>query len=88
MAIICFVYWLVTVVALPIMAADVYDLVRQPINALTLGRFEVLMNAAFLACGIGSFALAFDLYRRTFYTVAAPLLLALGGVLWFLLGAL
>lgn len=88
MAIICFVYWMVTVVALPILTADVYDPVVQSISALALGRFGALMNVAFFAFGVGSLALAFGLYRAVHDTVAAPLLLAVASVLWFLLGAL
>ncbi len=88
LAIICFVYWMMTVVTLPILTADVYDPVVQSISALALGRFGALMNVAFFAFGVGSLALAFGLYRAVHNTVAAPLLLAVASVLWFLLGAL
>lgn len=88
LAIFCFVYWVVTVVALSIVSADVYDPVRQSISALALGRFGTLMNVAFFAFGVGGLALAFGLYRTVYDAAVAPLLLALDGVLWFLLGAL
>lgn len=86
LAIIAYVYWIVTVVALPLLTAGVYDPVRQGISALALGRFGVFMDVAFFAFAIGSFALAFGLYRAVYNTLAAPLLLAVASVLWFLLG--
>lgn len=86
LAIIAYVYWVATVIVLPVLTADVYDPVEQSISALALGRFGALMDAAFLAFAIGSFALAFGLYRAVRDAVIAPLLLAVASVLWFLLG--
>ncbi len=86
LAIITYVYWLVTVVALPILTAGEYDTVEQGISALAIGRFGALMDAAFFVFAIGSFALSFGLYRSVDAALAAPLLLAVTSVLWFLLG--
>ncbi len=86
MAIITYVYWLVTVVALPVLTAGEYDPVEQGISALAIGRFGAFMDAAFFAFAIGSFALAFGLYRSVDTAPDASLLLVVTSVLWFLLG--
>lgn len=86
LAIIAYVYWVVTVIVLPVLTADVYDPVEQSISALALGRFGALMDAAFFVFAIGSFALAFGLYQAVRGAVVAPLLLTVASVLWFLLG--
>ncbi len=86
LAIITYVYWFVTVVVLPVLTSDEYDPVEQGISALAIGRFGALMDAAFFAFAIGSLALSFGLYRSVDAALAAPLLLAVTSVLWFLLG--
>lgn len=80
-----FVFWLVVVVALPVLTPDRYDPIRQSISTLALVRFGGFMNAAFLAFGLGSVALAFGLYRSVNGAPSAPLLLAACGLLWTLL---
>ncbi|CAA9453350.1 MAG: hypothetical protein AVDCRST_MAG28-2048 [uncultured Rubrobacteraceae bacterium] len=86
LAIITYVYWLVTVVTLPVVTADEYDPIKQGISALAVGRFGMLMDVAFFAFAIGSLALAFGMYRSVDAALDAPLLLAVTSVLWFLLG--
>ncbi len=86
LAIITYVYWLVTVVALPVLTAGEYDPVEQGISALAIGRFGAFMDAAFFAFAIGSFALAFGLYRSVDTAPDASLLLVVTSVLWSLLG--
>ena len=81
-----FGFWLAVVVALPVLTPDAYDPVEQSISALALVRFGGFMDAAFLAFGLGSVALAFGLYRSVEGVPLAPLLLAVCGVLWTLLG--
>lgn len=86
LAIVGFVWWVMTTVALQILAAGANDPVEQSISELALGRFGAFMDVAFFAFGIGSLALAFGLYRSVRGALIAPLLLAAAGVLWFLLG--
>lgn len=86
LAIVGFAWWIVTALALQILAADVNNPVEQSISELALGRFGTFMDVAFFAFGIGSLALAFGLYRSVYNALVAPLLLAVAGVLWFLLG--
>ncbi|CAN5198155.1 hypothetical protein BH24ACT19_BH24ACT19_11080 [soil metagenome] len=86
LAIVGFVWWIVTALALQILAAGANDPVEQSISELALGRFGTFMDVAFFAFGIGSLALAFGLYRSVYDALVAPLLLAVAGVLWFLLG--
>ncbi len=81
-----FAFWLVVVVVLPIATPDDYDPVEQSISALSLVRFGGLMDAAFLAFGLGSVFLAFGLYRSVDEAVLPPLLLATCGLLWGMLG--
>ena len=80
-----FTFWLVVVAALPVLTPDAYDGVEQSISALALVRFGGFMNAAFLAFGLGSVALAVGLYRSVDGALLAPLLLATCGLLWSLL---
>ena len=80
-----FAFWLVVVVALPVLTPDDYDPVQQSISALALVRFGGFMNAAFLAFGLGSVALAFGLHRSMDGALLAPLLLAVCGLLWSML---
>lgn len=80
-----FAFWAVVVVSLPVLT-DAYDPVEQSISALSLTRFGVFMDAAFLAFGLGSVALAFGLHRLVDGTALAPLLLAVCGLLWGMLG--
>ena len=72
-----FAFWAVVVVALPVLTPDDYDPIEQSISALALVRFGELMDAAFLA---------FGLHRSVDGALLAPLLLAICGLLWFLLG--
>ena len=81
-----FAFWLVVVVVLPVATPDDYDPVEQSISALSLVRFGSFMDVAFLAFGLGSVSLAFGLYRSVDGTVLPPLLLAVCGLLWTLLG--
>ena len=81
-----FAFWAVVVVALPVLTPDDYDPIEQSISALALVRFGEFMDAAFLAFGLGSVALAFGLHRSVDGALLAPLLLAICGLLWFLLG--
>ena len=81
-----FAFWLVVVVALPVLTPDAYDPIEQSISALALVRFGGFMDAAFLAFGLGSVALAFGLHRSMDGALLAPLLLAACGLLWSLLG--
>ena len=81
-----FAFWAIVVVALPVLTPDAYDPIKQSISALALVRFGGFMDAAFLAFGLGSVALAFGLYRSVDGTLLAPLLLAACGLLWALLG--
>lgn len=83
-----FGFWLVVVVALPVLTPDAYDPVEQSISALSLVRFGRFMDAAFLAFGLGSLALAFGLYRSMGGAMLAPLLLAACGLLWSMLAFL
>ena len=80
-----FAFWLAVVVSLPVLTPDAYDPVEQSISALALVRFGGFMNAAFLAFGLGSVALAYGLHRSLGDARLAPLLLAACGLLWALL---
>ena len=77
-----FAFWLVVVVALPVLTPDAYDGVEQSISALALVRYGGFMNAAFLAFGLGSVALAFGLYGSVDGALIAPVLLGVCGLLW------
>ena len=80
-----FAFWAVVVVALPVLTPDDYDPIKQSISALAIIRFGGFMDAAFLAFGLGSVALAFGLYRSMDGALLAPLLLAVCGLLWSML---
>ena len=79
-----FGFWVVVVVGLPVLTTDPYDPVAQSISALALVRFGGFMDAAFLAFGLGSVALALGLHWSV-GVLLAPLLLASCGCLWSLL---
>lgn len=81
-----FAFWGVVVVTLPVLTPDAYDPIEQSISALSLVRFGGFMDAAFVAFGLGSVALAFGLHRSVEGTVFAPLLLVFCGLLWGMLG--
>ncbi len=81
-----FAFWVAVVAALPVLTPDAYDGVEQSISALALVRFGEFMDAAFLAFGLGSVALALGLYRSVDGALLAALLLALCGLLWASLG--
>ncbi len=86
LALVGFAFWVVVVVTLPVLTPDAYYPVKQSISALALVRFGGAMDAAFLAFGLGSIALASGLYRSVEGALLAPLLLAVCGLLWVSLG--
>lgn len=86
LALVGYVFWLVVVVTLPVLTTDAYDPAVQSISELALVRFGGFMDAAFLAFGLGSLALALGLYRCVTRAPVAASLLAVCGVLWSLLG--
>ena len=81
-----FGFWILVVVTLPILTPDAYDPIEQSISALSLVRFGGFMDAAFVAFGLGSVSLALGLCRSVDGTGLAPLLLAVCGLLWGMLG--
>jgi hypothetical protein len=85
-ALIGFAWWIVTVVALHILAEDQYDSVSQAISDLSLERFGFFLDVSFLGLGSGGIALALGLFWSVRRAVAAPILLSVTGVLWLLLG--
>lgn len=78
--------WPAIVVALHILQRDNYDPANQAMSELALGRYGLLMDAAFVVFGAGLLALALGLRRTIPRAAAGPAMLAVGGLLIALSG--